>query len=551
MNSWKILHKEEVERLKPEELQKILLKNRGIISKKEVSEFLNPKLSKIIPKNVGINTKELNKAIKRLKRAIKDNKKIIVYGDYDVDGITGAAILWENLRKLTDNVMPYIPDRIEEGYGISQKGIENLLIKYPDVRLIITVDNGIVADSSIAFAKKKGIDVIVTDHHVPSKERLKAYAIIHTLNLCGCAVAYIFANEILKKLKKTEIEKNYLELVALATVADLVPLNSFNRSLLKFGLEKLRNTKRPGLIELFKEAQLDPLKIDTYEIGHIIAPRINATGRIGDAMDGLRLLCTTSQKRAYKIAQDLGQTNRERQKMTIDSLEHAKLNLKNPKQKLLFISHESYEPGIVGLIAGRLVEEFYRPSIVLSVKGEYARASARSIAGFNIIEFIREAGEFLVDAGGHPMAAGFTVETKKILKLQKVLKDLAEKKLKGNNFERTLTIDCLLPLKLINEKVYQEILELEPYGMGNPKPVFLAKDVVIDDLRMVGQDKKHMKLICSEEDCKFDAIFFKAGETSFVIGDRVDIVYSIEENEWNGNKRLELKIKDLKRTTVS
>ena len=236
--------------------------------------------------------------------------------------------------------------------------------------------------------------------------------------------------------------------------------------------------------------------------------------------------------------------------MTMDSLEHAKSNLKLEKKKLLFISHESYEPGIVGLIAGRLVEEFYVPSIVLSVKGKYARASARSVAGFNIIEFIREAGEFLTDAGGHPMAAGFTVETKKILKLQKMLEDLAEKKLKGNNLERVLTVDCLLPLKLINEKIFQEVSTLEPFGMGNPKPVFLAQKVMIEDLRMVGQEQKHMKLVLSEEKIRFDAIFFRAGDASFRIGDTVDIVYTIEENKWNGNIKLELRIKAIRTSSI-
>lgn len=546
MNSWKILYPKETKKINALEIRKILLENRGIKTKKEAEEFLNPDLAKVTAKNVGIDAKQLKKGIERVKKAVEKKEKIIIFGDYDTDGITGSAVLWENLRKITAEVMPYIPDRIEEGYGLSIKGIENLLKKYPDTRLIVTVDNGIVAGPAIEFAKEKGIDVIVTDHHVPSKAKLGAHAIIHTLNVCGCAVAFIFAKEILEKIKNINIDESYLELAALATVADLVPLTAFNRTFLKFGLTKLRNTKRLGLIELFKEAQIDPKTLGTYEIGHIIAPRINATGRIGDALDSLRLICTLNPKRAYETAQKLGSTNRERQKMTMDSLNHAKTNLKIDKQKLLFISHESYEPGIVGLIAGRLVEEFYRPSIVLSVKGKYARASARSIVGFNIIEFIREAGDFLTDAGGHPMAAGFTVETKKILLLQKTLEALAEKKLKGNAFERFIMIDCYLPLKLITEPLYKEIQKFEPFGMKNPKPVFAAKNVVIEDLRMVGQDQKHMKLICSEEDAKFDAIFFRAGETDFKIGDKVDIAYSVEENSWSGNTKLELRIKAIR-----
>jgi len=542
MKKWQILNKG-----RAGEVIKILLGNRGIKTKKDVEEFLNPELNKVTIESVGIDKKQLRKAIARIKLAIKNKEQIVVFGDYDVDGITGAAILWETLNSMGAKVMPYIPHRIEEGYGLSIAGIRNLKSKVQDAKLIITVDNGIVANTAVDFANKMGIDVIITDHHVKPKKLPNALAIIHTTKLCGAGVAWVFTQE----FKKNE---TYLELVALATVADLVPLKGANRTLLRFGLKKLQETRRTGLLELLKEAGLVRQSLGVYEIGHIIAPRLNAMGRLEYAMDSLRLICTTNPERARGLAQLLGNTNKERQNVTLRTVLHAVEKVKSQKSKLknlLFVIHESYEQGVIGLVAGKLVEEFYKPSIVISQGEKFSKGSARSISGFNMIEFIKTASEFLVDAGGHPMAAGFTVETAKLPLLQKALENKADLLLNKSLLTRSLKIDCELPLSSININLYESLQKFSPFGMGNPEPTFVSRGVVIEDVRLVGNEGKHLKLIVSSQKTgvRFEGIGFGLGEkTKINIGDKIDIVYTIDKNEWNGEKRLQLKIKDFKKT---
>ena len=535
------------------DLINILLVNRGAKTKKEIEEFLNPKLKNVSTNSVGINKKQLSKAVSRIQNAIKNKENIVVFGDYDVDGICGTAILWETLNSLGAKVMPYIPHRIDEGYGLSLAGISNLKSQISNVRLIITVDNGIVANKAVDFANDQDIDIIITDHHVPSKVLPKAFATVHTTKLCGTGVAYILSQEIQKILNtKCLIHNTHLELVALATVADLVPLKGANRTLLKFGLEQLQKTTRRGLLELFKEAGLQKDAIGVYEIGHMIAPRLNAMGRLEYAMDSLRLICTNNKKRAEDLAYLLGSTNKERQDLTLQNVLHAIERVKKQKSKvknLLFIVHESYEQGVIGLVAGKLVEEFYKPAIVVSKGERYSKASARSVSGFNIIEFIRSASELLVDAGGHPMAAGFTVETTKLLKLQKVLEEKAELILTEDLLIRSLKIDCELPLEFIDINLYESLQKLAPFGMGNPEPVFISRNVVIEDIRLVGMEGKHLKINvkCQMSNVKFSAIGFGMGKmfSKIKIGDRIDIAYTIDINEWNGEQRLQLKIKDI------
>ena len=568
MKKWKVLNKRQVikDKQKVGQVIKILLGNREIKTKKEIGEFLDPKIETVTAKSVGIDDRNLKKAIARIKLAIKNKEQIVVFGDYDVDGICGTAILWETLNSLHAKVMPYIPHRIDEGYGLSETGIKNLELKIKNCKLIITVDNGIVANKAVDFANEQSIDVIITDHHVPSNPSTgsglpKALAIVHTTKLCGTGVAWLLAQQFIIHNSEFRINDKHLELVALATVADLVPLKWSNRTLLKFGLEELRKTKRVGLLELFKESGLEKESIGVYEIGHMIAPRLNAMGRLEYAMDSLRLICTNNQKRAENLARLLGSTNKERQDLTLQAVLHAKDYVVSQRAKLkslLFIAHESYEQGVIGLVAGKMVEEFYRPSIVVSIGEKYSKASARSISGFNIIEFIREHSSYLVDAGGHPMAAGFTVETAKLLELQKTLEDRAELLIDKDLLTRSLKIDCELSLSFVDLNLYEALQKLGPFGMGNPEPTFISRSVVVEDVRLVGAEGKHLKFKFripasqrGEQNSEFriEGIGFGMGETStkIHIGEKVDIVYTIDENEWNGEKRLQLKIKDLRK----
>jgi len=578
MKKWETLAKvkSEKSKVKSEDVVRILLENRGITGKKEREDFLNPKLSEVTIKSVKISASQVKKSVVRIKKAIKNKEQIFIFGDYDVDGICGTAILWETLNNLGAKVMPYIPNRIDEGYGLSEKGISNLKSQTSNIKLIITVDNGIVANKAVEFANKQGIDVIITDHHVPpagrSKKLPKAFSIVHTTLLCGTGVAYMLANSLLqianskKTISHAPYATDHLGLVALATVSDMVPLLGANRTLLKYGLLELHKTKRPGLLALFKEAQINLETIGVYEIGHIIAPRLNAMGRLESAMDSLRLVCTTNKERAEELAHKLGSTNRERRSVTEEAVADAKAKVRASdfeKEKLLFISDESYEQGVIGLVAGRLVEEFYIPSIVISKGAVYSKASARSVAGFNIIEFIRSELKLLVDAGGHPMAAGFTVETIKLALLEKNLKKKAGELLNEEKLKRSLKIDLELPVLNLTQNIYDAIQKLQPFGMKNPEPTFLTKNLVIEDIRLVGNDGKHLKIRLMIDDppaiaskalraglrFTIEGIAFGMGEgNGFKIGDRVDVVYNLSENEWNGNKKIELKIKDIRKS---
>lgn len=533
------------------DLLRIILHNRGFNEPAQSAAFLNPKLEDVTLDAVGIDQKQVIKAIDRIKKAQSEKEQVIIFGDYDVDGITGSAVLWETFHELGLRVMPFIPHRIEEGYGLSIKGIEHVLERFPDTTLIITVDNGIVADEAVSFAREKGIDVIVTDHHTVGKTLPAAYAIVHTTALCGAGVGWLLCRELAKSFQSPRDETTHLDLVALATVADLVSLTGANRTLVRFGLEALRKTNRPGILALCAEAKINPENITVYDIGHIIAPRLNAMGRLESAMDSLRLLCTKDKVRAESLSEKLGVTNKQRQIMTVRMSEHAKgLVLTRPEmKKILIVSDQSYEQGVIGLIAGRLVEIFYRPVIVLSVGEKISKASARSVAGFNIIEFIRTHSAFLLEHGGHPMAAGFSIETEKLNAFQKALESLADDQISDDMLTKTLTIDCILPIDRVDKELFDSLSELEPFGMQNTQPTFVSEDVLVRDMRILGADGRHIKFRVGNG-VMLDAIGFNMGEWGgkIQVGDKIAIAYTIDENTWNGKTNLQLKIKDIKKT---
>ncbi len=549
MKTWKIISNKKISN--PGEIVDVLLSNRGIKNKKEREEFLNSKLEDVSLKSTGIDPASVRKTIRRISAAIKNNEKIIIYGDYDVDGICGTAILWETLFAFYKNVMPYIPRRVEEGYGLSVRGIENIISQpkagpplAENVKLIITVDNGIVANEAVEFASKNGIDVIITDHHVKSKKIPRAHSIVHTTKLCGAGVAYLLAKEIARIHNSEFIIYNSLELVVLATVSDLVPLVGANRSFVKFGIESLQKTKRPGLLALFAEAQIRKEEIDVYKIGHIIAPRLNASGRIAHAMDSLRLLCTRDSNRAKNLALELSETNKTRQILTEESTLYAD-SVTEVSEKIIFAHDAKYNQGVIGLVASRLVEKHYKPSIVIAVGEKISKGSARSIKGFNIIEFLRTFSSHLIDAGGHPMAAGFTMESSRIKEFKTALLEASAKLISGELLERVLKIDLEVSFIQVNPDLYSAIQKLAPFGMGNPDPLFISKKVRVETIRLVGRENKHVKLALSQKGKVFDGIFFGGGEQGLKAGDGVNIAYTIEQDSWNGRERIQLKIKDI------
>ncbi len=548
MKKWEILDRQRTDNKKQtteKDIIRILLKNRGIVKKEEIGEFLNPSLGNLTLEKVGLKKKEIDKAVQRIKQAIKRKESIVVYTDYDADGVCSGAIVWETLYSMGAKVMPYVPHRMEEGYGLSQKGIDFVKGEY-NTKLIITVDHGISAFEKIEYAKSLGIDTIILDHHLKPAKLPKAKAIIHTTELAAGGIAWFFTREL---TKSDTLDK--LDLAALATIADLIPVTGANRAIVKFGLEQLNKTERVGLVALIKEAGFKKGPIGVYEVGHILAPRINAMGRLMHALDALRLLCTRDKERASVLAKQLSSTNRERQVLTesttvqaIEMVRHEKLS------KLLFISHKEFKEGIIGLVAGKLVEEFYRPAIVISQGEIFSKASARSVNGFNIVETIRQAGELLEDVGGHPMAAGFTIATKNIKLLKDKLQEIAMSELDEDKLTRLVKIDTVLDLHHITPDFYKKLQQLAPFGVGNPAPVFVSYRVEVIGASLVGRDRRHLKMRVRdpEDNAVFDAIGFNMGEIYGKINPHqfVDIVYTIDEDHWNGNSSLQLKLKDVK-----
>jgi single-stranded-DNA-specific exonuclease len=551
---WEIVSNNKHQITNNKDIISLLLKNRGLRSKKEVQEFINPTNPyDLSTRDVAIDAKSLAGGLKRIQKAIGDKESVVVYADYDADGITAGAIMWETLHALGAQVMPYIPHRTEEGYGLSQKGIDTVIDTYHP-SLIITVDHGITAGEKIAYAKKLGVDVIVTDHHVLPK-KLPHCQIIHTTTLSGAGVSWFVAKELRSSMNDERLTVYNPELVSLAaigTIADMMPLIGPNRSIAKYGLAAIRSTKRIGLDALITDAGLTKNMISTYDISHILAPRLNAMGRLVHAMDALRLLCTHDTAKARLLAQKLSLTNRERQQLTRDTTIHAKDMVEGmikgeEMKKILFIAHDSYNQGVIGLVAGKLVEEYWRPAIVLSQGATISKASARSIPGFDVVNAIRACSDILVDVGGHPMAAGFTIETKYLETLQQRLEGLAQEEIDDDMLTRTLRIDVEIPLGKVTEELWKKIRNLEPFGVGNPEPVFATRDVVVDDARLVGADGKHLKLIVSQSTI-VDAIAFGMGElySSLRPGQHIDVAYTIDMNVWNGSRRLQLKVKDIK-----
>jgi single-stranded-DNA-specific exonuclease len=502
----------------------VLLKNRGLKTKKEIEDFLNPKFPELIkiPKNV----------LQRLDKANKNKEKIVIYGDYDADGVCATAILWETMYKQGFDVIPFIPDRFADGYGLKADSIQRLKTNDQKLSLVITVDNGIVAYEGIKKANQLGIDVIVVDHHTEGNKKLNTEYILHSTLVCGSALSWFLSQEL--------GGKDGLDLVALGTIADQMPLLGINRSLVKFGLPELLKTKRIGLQKMFRDSKIE--NVGVYEVGFMIAPRINAMGRLHSATDALRFLCTRDPKKAHDLNQILNDTNIERQKIVDDVLTQV-LKQVQDNDKVVVISGD-YHEGVIGLASGKITEKFFRPSIVLSVNGETSKASARSIAGFNIIEAIKET-ELILEGGGHPMAAGFSIETTKIEEFRIKINKLAEKSLTEEVLERKLKVDMEIGFSQINENLVEELKKFEPAGQANYSPVFMSSNVLIKEVKPVGTEGKHLKLKLEQNGIVLDGIWFnsqyKVHSTEYI-----DIAYTVEENVWNNKTTIQLKIKDIR-----
>jgi len=524
------------------DLREVLIKNRNI---KDREAFFKPHLYKLTSPDKLFP--DLEKAIERIKRVIKQKELIYIYGDFDVDGITATAILWETIDFLGGKCLPYIPHREKEGFGINAKAIKSLAKE--GAKLIISVDCGITAVEEAEIAKKLNVDLIITDHHTLQKTLPKPFALLHTETLAGSGVAFMLAKALLESFSRKDDEQLYknLELGAIGTIADMAPLIGDNRILSANGFHNLAKSSRIGLRALYDEASLTK-KIGPYEVGFIIAPRLNAAGRMEHALDSLRLLLTRNKKRARELAAKLSETNRQRQEATAEALSHAREAVNGDGiSKMIIVHHDSYPQGVIGLVAGRLADEFYRPTIVISEASPLSKGSARSISGFNIIDAIGLASKHLKTHGGHPMAAGFSIEPKKIPLFKKQILNFAEKTLEKGDLTPTLKIDCQLGKEALNYKTFGVINEFEPFGIGNPEPTFLTRNLEIADVRRLGTNGKHLRMRLRTPDYfGFDAIGFGFGGEDVKVGGRLDAVYNLKEDTWNGNRRLELKLKDFR-----
>ncbi len=529
-----------------------LLYNRGLKDKNAIANFFNPPTPEVIiaqyptylPK---ISTSQVEKAVSLIKEAIDAGRPITIHGDFDVDGLCGTAILYQTLKNLGAGVTPFIPDRFEHGYGLSIKSLKKIqqLTTSP---LLITTDCGIGAVDEVKYAKERGFNVIITDHHSKGEKLPAADAIVWTDELAGAGIAWLLS-EILRN------QVCNLDLVALATIADIQPLTGVNRALVKPGLEELNQTSRIGLRKLTGVSGLENKELGTYEVGWMLAPRLNASGRLGNANDSLQLLLTNDQIEAQEIASKLNQINSGRQQLTQQTLNEARRQV-NPASKIIILHKETWHEGIIGLVAGKLKEEFYRPAVIITGGEKIAKGSARSIRGFNIVEAIRQCQEFLIDAGGHAMAAGFAIETERIPELQEKLTDVAAEQLTEELLTPTLKIDAEAALPQLNWGLIEDLKKFEPFGVGNPKQTFLTRSVRILSIRTVGNNGRHLKLqirdvgdTTGQPLQHLPCIGFGFGEWAAQLrpGDLVDIVYNFEENHWNGQTTLQLKLKDLRK----
>lgn len=514
--------------------------------------FNTPHPSSLTANEIGLEKKALDSALARIHQAIKKKEQIVVYGDYDVDGITATAIIWETLNNKGANVLPYIPDRKTEGYGFSQVGIEQIMQKHKPA-LIITVDHGITGTEHVERLQNQGVDVVVSDHHhapeADKKEKLakNAAAVVHTTRLSGSGIAYFLTQSF---LQKDDPDDEQLALAALGTIADVLPLKEANRQIARHGLSALTKTRRVGLCALKDEAGIAAAEIEPYHVGYILGPRINAAGRIAHALDALRLLCTNDKTAAQSLAAKLGSFNRQRQKLLEQQLTHTLLNIKEAGRlpPLLILADEIYDEGIIGLIAGKLTDRYHRPAIVIAKGADgKAKASARSIEGVNIINLIREVEDLLLSSGGHPLAAGFSLEADSIPTVAEELLRAAAERIDKETLLRVLNIDAEVPLNLVNRELYDKLVLFAPFGKDNSEPLFCSRNLYLDNVRPVGNEGKHLKFTVGG----IDAIAFGRGYLleKLNLAEPVDIAYHIDLNRWNDREILQLKIRDIKQAS--
>jgi len=548
---WKILPSVPDEYLNASALPPLvaqLLYNRGV-KPEEIEPFLavdhrlegNPFL---LP--------DISQAVSRVYKAVLAREKIAVYGDFDVDGVTATVILVEGLSRLGAEVIFYIPDRFNEGHGLKISALEKLQAQGAD--LVITVDCGVTDLTEVKQAQEMGIDVIITDHHIPLGDLPQAVAVIDPKrkdsvypypDLAGAGVAFKLLQALFYNDNKEKWLARFLDLVALATVTDLSPMVGENRYLVKAGLRELNNSSRVGIQEMVKLAGLKPGELDSRDISWVLGPRLNASGRMNNASASYQLLTTQSPEEARLLALELEEKNVERQKLTTEVLSRAREKLATKLHlPLLIESDESYSIGVIGLVAGKLMDEFYKPVIIISLGSELCQGSCRSIAEFNIASALENCRDLLTAFGGHPLAAGFTVPRRNLAQLEERLISLAMDQLGHLELRPELVIDADVPLAALAGDIFNLIQRLRPFGRGNPQPTFLTRQVEVIECRNFGNRGEWLRLKLKQGNVTWQAVDFESQRKREEIPSCIDIVYKLEESRWNGEEVLSLNLLD-------
>lgn len=533
-----------------------LLINRGIYTVEQGRAFLGSELERLHP---PLLLKDMEKAVKRILKAISAGEKILIYGDYDADGITATALLVHVFRRLGAGVDYYIPNRLEEGYGLHLEVLRKAKEKGTD--LVVTVDCGISAQAEAFWAKENGLDLIITDHHEPPPEIPQAFAVINPKRrdckypfkeLAGVGVALKLAQALLEEAgKESEAWQDYLDLVCLGTIADIVPIHGENRILVKHGLTGLANTVSPGLQALMAVSGVNKDDLGPREVGFGLAPRLNAAGRIGSPDLAARLLLTDNIGEAWEFAGELNRGNQTRQKIESAVLEEA-LKLLEDKPDLLdarvlVLASENWHPGVIGIVASRLLGRFYRPVLLIALEGEEGKGSARSIPDFNIHKALTHCRNHLLDYGGHALAAGFSINSCKIEDFRREINIYAEQVIDDNKMIPRMDLDGIIDMGQISEDLVNEINLLRPFGHNNPNPLLGCLKASVLESRGVGRGAAHLKLRLRGENGSLDGIGFNLGAYAEVLAtaEAVDLAFVPGINEYNGRRSVQLEVKDL------
>ncbi len=533
-----------------------LLFNRGIKTTEEIDYFFNDDYAKI---NDPFLFNQMEEVVDLVIKNIKEENKITVYGDYDADGVTSTALMYEILNLFKADVDFYIPDRFEEGIGLNKEAIKKL--KNNGTKLIITVDGGIVSKKEVEYAKEIGIKIIITDHHTPRVDSLPDTLIINPLtpgekypfkSLAGVCVAQKLREALIKKsklndeMKERLINKGY-DLIAVGLVADCMSLVGENRILLKKGMEELNKTNRIGLLELMKVSKING-ELDSWNVGFQIAPRINAAGRLVHAKEAVKLLTTKDIKEAKEISNTLNDLNIKRQQITGSIVDEADKQIIKEDKILICLSPKDdiWTEGVIGLAASRVCDKYHKPTLIITRTEEGLKGSGRSIKEFNVIKAIEECSEHLEKYGGHPGACGFSLKEENFDKFTKKIKKIALEKLKDLNLVPTIEIDTKLELEEANEDLIERLDKFKPFGVDNSKPNFLTQGVQIKDIMTMGINKQHIKFRINSH---WALAWNKAEQwKEYKIGDKIDIVYYLEINEFNGRRDVQMKLMDIKAT---